>query len=93
VRSAVEVVPVIPETPKTNSIFNGVTLKPLINLGKVTRGVAYGFIAFLLMAFIVDAYVVARKRIVRVTGHNFAHVLFLVSISIALAMTLPGSII
>jgi hypothetical protein len=93
VRSAVEVAPVILESPQTTSAFNGVTLKPLINLGNVTRGIAYGFIAFLLIAFIVDAYIVARRRIVRVTGHNFTHVLFFVSISIALAMTLPGSII
>jgi hypothetical protein len=93
VRSAVEVAPLQSDTQQTYSFLNGVTLKPLINLGNVTRGVAYGFIAFLLIAFVVDAYIVAKHRIVRVTGHNFAHVLFLVSVSIALAVTLPGSII
>jgi hypothetical protein len=93
VRSAVEVAPVAVETPQANSVFNGVTLKPFINLGNATRGIAYGFIAFLLIAFVVDAYIVAKRRIVRVTGHNFAHILFFISLTIALAVTLPGSII
>jgi hypothetical protein len=93
VKSAVEVAPAVAETPQPNAVFNGVTLKPLINLGTVTRGVAYGFIAFLLIAFVVDAYIVARRRVVRVTGHNFAHILFFISLTIALAVTLPGSII
>jgi hypothetical protein len=73
--------------------FSGVTLKPIIDLNVFTRSIAYSFIGIMLVLFVVDAYVVARRKYIRVTGHSLAHILFLLSITIALTLTVPGAIL
>ncbi|MFC1646916.1 CAP domain-containing protein [Patescibacteria group bacterium] len=75
------------------SAFSGVTLKPTFDLTKVTKETAFFFIGFLILAFVVDAYIVTHRRIIRVAGHNIAHILFLVSLTVILTLTVPGSIL
>jgi hypothetical protein len=85
---------IINKTPISNTgSFAGITLKPLIDIHRITRVLAYMFIGILLILFIVDAYIVTTKRVIRVTGHTIGHVLFLLCLTIAITLTVPGAIL
>jgi uncharacterized protein YkwD len=75
------------------NLNTGISLRPLIDLNIVTRTVSYLFVGLLGIVFLADAYIVSRKKIVRITGHNIAHILFLISLSIALTLSVPGVIL
>lgn len=53
---------------------------PKINITTLSREVVYIFILILLAVLALDAIIVSRKRIVRMVGHNIAHIVFLLSI-------------
>lgn len=73
--------------------FLSVIRKPLIDIPGTTRQFVYLFIGFLLGVFIVDAWLVAKHKIVRVAGHPMAHLLFFVSLLIATGSIMPGKIL
>lgn len=64
--------------PQVSSVITN----PLINLSAVSRQVVFVFAGILMGILAIDAYVVARRRVVRLAGHNLAHILFLFSIVI-----------
>jgi hypothetical protein len=68
------------------SAFLGVTQTPAINIPTLTRNIVYLFAGVLLVVLLVDAWVVSRKKIVRVAGHNIAHFLFLSAVVIAVSL-------
>lgn len=73
--------------------FLSVIRRPLIDIPGTTRQFVYLFIGFLLGVFIVDAWLVARHKVMRVAGHTTAHLLFFVSLLIATGSILPGKIL
>jgi hypothetical protein len=72
---------------------SGIKLTPFINLNTVVKSVSLAFTSMLIILFIIDMFVVTRKRIVRVTGHSLAHILFFISLTIILTLSVPGVII
>ncbi len=73
--------------------FLSVIRTPLIDIPGTTRQFVYLFIGFLLGVFIVDAWLVARHKVVRVAGHTMAHLLFFISLLIATGSIMPGKIL
>lgn len=73
--------------------FLSVIRRPLIDIAGASRQFVYIFIGFLLGVFIVDAWLVARHKVVRVAGHTTAHLLFFVSLLIATGSIMPGKIL
>lgn len=73
--------------------FLSVIRKPLIDIPGTTRQFVYLFIGFLLGVFIVDAWLVARHKIVRVAGHTTAHLMFFAALLIATGSIMPGKIL
>lgn len=73
--------------------FLGVSDHPLFNLGKISGALAYGFIGFLMAVFVLDAFVVAKKRIVRVSGNNLTHLFFLTALTFLVGFATRGSIL
>ena len=57
-----------------------VVTNPLINLSAVSRQVVFVFVGILMGILALDAYVVAKRGVVRLAGHNIAHIMFLLSI-------------
>ena len=51
------------------------------------------FLTFLLIALIMDMYVAGKLRIIRITGKNFAHLIFIGFIFIGLFIIIRGSIL
>lgn len=64
------------------SAFLGVTKTPIINIPTLTRDIVFVFAGVLLGVLLLDAWIVSRKKIVRVAGHNIAHFFFLSAIVI-----------
>jgi hypothetical protein len=75
------------------SEYLGVTKNPLINIPTMTRDIVFIFAGVLLGVLLLDAYVVSRRKIVRVAGHNIAHFLFLSAIIIAAGFVGRGALI
>lgn len=75
------------------STFLGVTKDPVIHIPTLTREIAYLFFGIVLSVLALDAWLVSRKRIVRVAGHNMAHFLFLSMIAVAVASISRGSLL
>ncbi len=70
----------------TNS-FSSVLKTPAINIPTLSRDIVFVFAGVLMGVLLLDAWIVSKKKIVRVAGHNIAHFLFLSAIVI-----LAGSI-
>ena len=75
------------------SQFLGVSIKPAINIPTLTRDIVFTFAGVLLGVLLLDAYVVSRRKIVRIAGHNIAHFLFLSAVVIAAGMAGRGSLL
>jgi len=84
-------------TPRMSPLFTGAFLgvsdHPLLNLTNITAVVAYGFIGILMVVFILDAYIVTRKRIVRVSGNNLTHLFFFTAFLFLIGFSSRGSIL
>lgn len=73
--------------------FLGVTKTPLINIPTLTHDIVFVFTGILLGVMLIDAWVVRRKKVVRVAGHNTAHILFLCVIVILAGSVGSGSLL
>lgn len=67
--------------------FESVLSRPLINIPTLSRDIVFVFAGVLMGVLLLDAWIVSKKKIVRIAGHNIAHFLFLSAIVI-----LAGSI-
>ncbi|MBI5449544.1 hypothetical protein HY948_04495 [Candidatus Gottesmanbacteria bacterium] len=83
----------MPAVKAASSAYGNVTRKPWLDLGIFNRLVAYVFIGVLLGVFGVDAWLIQRRRIVRVSGHNIAHIAFFVAILIFISSMQRGSLL
>lgn len=87
-REAQPVPPVAPAKAGTGLTLAGVKVSPLVNISGLTREVTYLFVGLIIGVLAVDAYVVSRKKVVRLAGHNVTHILFLATVVISgLAVT------
>lgn len=73
-----------------SSMFSSVSEKPMFNIPSFTRKVAFGFMGLLVVILIIDGLVISKKKIVRVAGHNLAHILFFAAFFIALSIVRRG---
>jgi len=66
-----------PPPPAAVSGYQSVTKQPIFNIPTVSRDIVFAFIGILMGVLIVDALVARRRHVVRIAGHNIAHILFL----------------
>jgi hypothetical protein len=82
-----------PSQEASKSFINSITSviqKPVINIPTMTRDIVFIFLGLLIGILIIDGFVVSKKKIVRVAGHNLAHIMFFLAISIALLLVKRG---
>lgn len=88
-------------TPRANRVvemgaagaFSQISKNPLIDINRLTRDVTFVVIGILMGIIAMDAWLIARRRIVRVSGHSMAHVMFLGMMLLLVWTILPGSIL
>jgi len=73
--------------------FGSVSVAPVVNITSLTHAVVYVFTGLIIGVLAIDAYVVSRKKLVRLTGHNVAHILFLGTVFISGLAIARGSLI
>jgi len=85
--------PVSPVSAVLSNAFSSVTKTPMFNIPTVTRDIAFMFIGLIIGVLVLDGLVVSRKKIVRIAGHNIAHILFFLTFFVALSMVQRGALL
>ncbi len=87
--------PVSTPTPTTlsNLTAAGVSRRPLINFFNASKDLASFLTMGLLAILLFDGLVIWRRKIVRISGHNLAHIIFLVGLLGALWITSQGVVV
>jgi hypothetical protein len=67
--------------------------KVLVSPFTTTRNLSFWVVGILLLVFIIDAFLVQRRKISRVAGRTFAHVIFLMMILAIIVLLKSGKII
>lgn len=75
------------------NVFSTAINSPLFDMFRIEKGLLYGFVGFILGLLVVDAWIILRKRIVRVRGHSLGHAFFFLSLVFILSQSTFGSII
>lgn len=73
--------------------FERVITTPKVNMEALTSAATYIIVGLLIGLFAVDAFIVQKKRIVRLAGHNIAHLFFLLTIVIGGLAFTRGSLL
>jgi len=70
--------------------LTSVIQKPIINIPTMTRDIVFIFLGLLIGILIIDGFIVSKRKIIRVAGHNLAHIMFFFALSIALMLVKRG---
>ena len=87
------VIPEVASAVVESNVFSQSTFKPIFNIPTVTRDITFLFIGLIVGVLVLDGIVVSRKKIVRVAGHNIAHILFFLTFFVALTMVQRGALL
>ena len=90
--------PTVEETPPTETaVLSNETppplSKPKIDVFSLTKNISTVLIVGLLGVLVIDAALVYKRKIVRLSGHNFAHVLFLLAVLVFMNLLGRGLIV
>lgn len=58
-------------------LVQGVVRQPLFNVNQISKSLALTLLSMLTIVFLIDMVIIERRRIIRLVGHNFDHILFL----------------
>jgi len=72
---------------------NETSSPPLFSPFWVTKTIAIFLLGIVLGALVLDAVLVAQHRVVRLSGRNIAHLLFIGTLLLAIILTTPGAIL
>lgn len=72
---------------------NAVVKKPVINIFSLTKKISFALGLFLIILLYVDASLIFKKKIYRISGNNVAHILFFLFLLLALYWSEYGVII
>jgi hypothetical protein len=67
--------------------------QPGISAFGLTKGVSIALVAILSLVLVADGFLAYRRKTVRLSGHNFAHLIFLVAVLVALNLLGRGIIL
>lgn len=79
--------------PSALSGYQDVTRQPIINIPTVTRDIVFAFMGIMMGVLLVDAIVARKKHVVRIAGHNIAHILFLTALYILVSSVGRGRLL
>ncbi|MBI2611204.1 hypothetical protein HYW54_00470 [Candidatus Gottesmanbacteria bacterium] len=88
-------IPIVAQTrpnPPSQIRVAGATL-PLINIISLSKTIALVMVGFLLLILAIDSIFIWKRRTIRVAGHNFAHMLFLLALIGVIYFTGTGIIL
>lgn len=84
---------VISSPQKIAGVVGVVRKKPIFDLFALSKEITIALIILLIAVLVVDAFIVSKKKIVRISGSNLAHILILSGLMATLLLVSRGSII
>jgi len=81
------------ETLNPSQAVYGIKLEPLFDINQTTRNVSIAVVGLLLLVLLVDMILARHRKVVRLVGHNFDHILFLSGPLLLSILHLKGSIL
>ncbi|MCL4390474.1 MAG: CAP domain-containing protein [Patescibacteria group bacterium] len=69
------------------------TIQPKFDLMTVTKTISMALIIMLVGILVVDSFLVSRRRIVRLSGHNLAHLFLLLAVLVAINVISRGVVL
>ena len=85
--------PAQPVSAPAVSGFESVNTQPLFNIPTVSHDLVFAFVGILMGILLVDAWIASRRRVVRIAGHNIAHMLFLSALFILISGVSRGRLL
>lgn len=73
--------------------LSSVVSRPVFNIPTLEQNVIFAFLGILLVILVIDGLIVYKKRLVRVGGNTWAHILFLTAICIILLLIKRGAVV
>jgi len=73
--------------------FQSVNTQPLFNIPTVSRDLVFAFVGILMGVLLVDAWIASRRHVVRIAGHNLAHMMFLSALFILISGVSRGRLL
>lgn len=80
-------------TSTVASAYEAVTKTPLINIPTISRELSLVFLGVIMGILTIDAFIISRRRIIRFTGHNVAHIVFFMAIAASSMLIQRGSLL
>ncbi len=94
------ITPVAPVNPANGQPPTGVVLRtetqitnPKFDILSLSKTLAFGITMLLLAALVIDAVLIYKRKTVRISGHNIAHMLILITVLVAVTLIGRGIII
>jgi len=78
---------------RVNTLTEGISRTPIVHLPSATRDIVFVLIGIFILILAIDIIVVMKKNIIRVSGHNIAHILFFIALAIAITAISEGVLI
>lgn len=87
------VIPVVPpaEAQSVSPVENASSIK--LDAFKLTKNISLGLIVILVGVLVVDSFLIYKRKTVRLSGHNLAHLLFLLAVLVALSLIGRGLVL
>lgn len=79
-----------PETQ--NLIVAGVSQFPVLDIKTLNKSVTILLLGLIIIVLILDGILISMRKTIRISGHNVAHILFLVAFMTAVWLTTTGAI-
>lgn len=75
------------------SAFSQVSKKPVINIPTMSWEISSVFLAFVMSILLLDGWLISRRKIVRIAGHNITHVVFFATVITMLSFAQRGALL
>jgi len=84
----------VSSTDKLQAVESTVKPEPIIDMEVVTKSITILFGGFVVTLFSLDIWYSKKKSILKINGHTFAHIVFLLAIIVSVMVSmLPGAIL
>lgn len=75
------------------SAFAQVSKKPIINIPTLSRDISSVFLGFVMAILLLDGWLISRRKVVRIAGHNMTHVVFFATMIAFLSFAQRGTLL
>lgn len=84
---------VVNQTPANEVYVAGVRKLPVVDINSLNKGLTLLLLILLMIVLFLDGLLIWRRKTIRISGHNFAHLIFIGALLTVIWLTGKGSIL